>query len=155
MRKKHPYTNIGISSYCYPFAIGSGKKFQPEHPMSAIDLINKAIELDTVNSVATMESVSTVLENLSKYTVNLHIKDYRINRRKDAAGLVVNGTPAGNGVLNIPLILDVLKKDAPSDFNTILELWMEPEETIEETLEKEEIWVHKSISYLKSIISDQ
>ncbi|MDF2524448.1 MAG: Xylose isomerase protein barrel, partial [Clostridiales bacterium] len=116
---------------------------------------NIGIVLDTVNSVATLESVSTVLKNLAKYTVNLHIKDYRINRRKDASGLVVVGTPAGDGVLNIPSILDVLKKDAPSDFNTILELWMDPEETLEETLQKEETWVRKSVAYLKSIISDK
>ena len=36
----------------------------------------------------------------------------------------------------------------------ILEQWTPPEETLEKTIEKEQIWARKSIQYLRKYIKD-
>jgi len=110
------------------------------------------IVLDTVNSFAREENTKAVLSQLSKYTVNFHVKDFKIYRVPNAMGLLVTGTPAGDGFLNVPMVLNVLQTEAQSDFSTVLELWMSPEPTIEQTIEKEDQWVKKSIQYLRTLI---
>jgi sugar phosphate isomerase/epimerase len=112
------------------------------------------IVLDTVNSFSKEERPHEVLDILAPYTVCFHVKDYTIQRRTDAQGLVVTGTIAGQGRLNIPTMLDVLRKQAPQDFSTILEFWMEPAQTLATTLAKEECWVAESIKYLRGLIPD-
>ncbi|MBE6828942.1 MAG: sugar phosphate isomerase/epimerase [Ruminococcaceae bacterium] len=112
------------------------------------------IVLDTVNSFACEENTQTVLSHLGKYTVNFHAKDFKIGRVPNAMGLSVTGTPAGEGFLNVPAVLSVLQTEAQSDFSTILELWMSPEPTIEQTIEKEDQWVRKSVQYLRTLIRD-
>jgi sugar phosphate isomerase/epimerase len=108
--------------------------------------------IDTVNSFSTMEPTVKIMETLSPFAVELHIKDYTIERRKDAQGLVIKGTVAGEGMLDIPYVIDMMKKNARSDFSTILEFWMEPEKSLELSIIKENEWVEKSLNYLKSII---
>ncbi|MDR1316588.1 MAG: sugar phosphate isomerase/epimerase [Spirochaetales bacterium] len=112
------------------------------------------IVLDTVNSFSKEERPHEVLDILAPYAVCFHVKDYTIRRRTDAQGLVVTGTVAGEGRLNIPSMLDVLRERAPRDFSTILEFWMEPAETLAATLAKEEHWVAESIKYLRGLIPD-
>jgi sugar phosphate isomerase/epimerase len=112
------------------------------------------IVLDTVNSFSKEERSLEVLDILAPYVVCFHVKDYNIQRRTDAQGLVVVGAIAGEGRLNIPHMLNVLRERAPRDFSTILEFWMEPAETLSATLAKEEYWVEKSINYLRSLIPD-
>lgn len=104
------------------------------------------IVLDTVNSFACEESAQDVLEVLAPFTVNFHLKDYKISRVPNSMGLLVTGTIAGEGRLNVPEMLKVLRKKAPGDFNVILELWMQPEATIGRTIQKENEWVTQSIS---------
>lgn len=108
--------------------------------------------IDTVNSFSKMESTVKIMETLAPYAVELHIKDYTIERRKDAQGLVIKGAIAGQGRLDIPYVLDMMKKHARSDFSTILEFWMEPEQDLPSCMAKENEWVEKSVAYLKSVI---
>lgn len=110
------------------------------------------IVLDTVNSFACEENSEQVLNALGKYTVNLHVKDYRIGRIPNAMGLQVTGTPAGEGFLKLPYMLDVLYQNAKQDFSSILELWMPQEDTEAKTLFKENQWVEKSIQYMKHVL---
>lgn len=110
------------------------------------------IVLDTVNSFACEENSSQVIETLGKYTVNFHVKDYEIKRCNEQMGLRVTGTIAGQGFLKIPEMLKQLRAEAQTDFSSILELWMEPCETAEETVAKEQLWVKESIQYLKNYI---
>ena len=109
------------------------------------------IVLDTVNSFACEEGTELVLNTLAPYTVCFHMKDYRIDRVSTNMGLEVYGTIAGEGRLNLPRCLQILRKRAKSDFSTILEFWMQPENTPEKTVRKEEEWVEKSITYMKSV----
>lgn len=121
--------------------------------MEAVDNPYVGIVLDTVNSFACEENTTQVMDTLAKYTVNFHVKDFRIERVKNNMGLLVTGTPAGEGFMDIPLMVDRLCREARSDFSSILELWMAPESNLAETLQKEDRWVKESIAYLKQVIA--
>lgn len=107
--------------------------------------------LDSVNSMGAGEGFETVSEILIPYTINLHIKDFRISRASHKMGLVIEGTPAGKGMLNIPELVAKIREKGRCE-SAILELWTPPEKTIAETIKKEEVWASESIDYLKQIM---
>lgn len=108
--------------------------------------------LDTVNSVGANEGLGQILPILLPYTVNLHVKDFVVERVPDKMGFVVRGTPAGGGMLAIPELLESVKVFRKCRSAT-LEIWMDREKTIEETIAKEEQWVESSIDYLIKYIA--
>jgi len=112
------------------------------------------IVLDTVNSFGCEEGTWQVVKELAPYMVNFHMKDFQITRIASKLGFEITGTVAGEGRLQFPKLLEVFGEQARSDYSTILELWMKPEPTIEQTLEKENCWVEKSIFNLKKMLSD-
>ena len=83
--------------------------------------------------------------------VNLHLKDARIQRLSHNMGFRVEGTPAGQGMLDIPGIIEGVRRlERPCD--AILELWPPPEEDIAGTVEKEQVWVRESVRYLRGLV---
>jgi sugar phosphate isomerase/epimerase len=108
--------------------------------------------LDTVNSFGAGESVNEVVSTLAPYTVNIHVKDFEIKRKSHKMGFHINGCIAGTGMLNIPSLIKEIGKNNRCKTAT-LEVWSDPEQTIEESIRKEKNWVEKSIDYLKTILS--
>jgi sugar phosphate isomerase/epimerase len=106
--------------------------------------------LDTANSLGAGESVETILEVLGPDTVNLHIKDFGIERLSHKMGFVIQGRIAGEGALNIPALLKKIKSFGKCH-SAILEQWVPPVANIDDTINKEERWAEKSIEYLKDI----
>ena len=106
--------------------------------------------LDSVNSMGAGEGFETVSEILIPYTFNLHIKDFTIFRVSHKMGFVIEGRPAGQGMLNISGLLSALSETGRCH-SAILELWTPPEPEIEDTILKEERWASESIEYLKMI----
>jgi L-ribulose-5-phosphate 3-epimerase UlaE len=98
------------------------------------------------------EGVETVVDILAPYTVNLHVKDFHVQRVYHMMGFVVEGRPAGKGMLNTEWLLERLAPYKKCQ-SAILELWTPPEENIQATIEKENRWAEESIRYLKHIIS--
>jgi 3-oxoisoapionate decarboxylase len=107
--------------------------------------------LDTANSLGAGEGIGEVVACLAPYTINLHIKDFIIERVDHKMGFKVSGRVAGDGMLNIPWLVEALSEQGRCTTAT-LEVWSDPEETIDTTTAKEREWVEKSISYLKTII---
>jgi sugar phosphate isomerase/epimerase len=108
--------------------------------------------LDTANSLGAGEGLKEVVSILAPYTVNVHIKDFSICRLDHKMGFKINGCIAGTGMLDIPLLINEVRNYGRCDTAT-LEIWSDPEQTIEETILKEQVWVEKSIEYLKTVIS--
>lgn len=108
--------------------------------------------LDSVNSMGAGEGFETVSEILLPYTFNLHIKDFTIRRVSHKMGLVIEGTPAGKGMLKIKALIEKLSASDHCN-SAILELWTPPGNEIEDTVLKEERWAEESIEYLKSLIN--
>jgi sugar phosphate isomerase/epimerase len=107
--------------------------------------------LDSVNSMGAGEGFETVSEILAPYTFNLHIKDFTIHRVSHKMGLIIEGCPAGKGMLDIPGLLNLIGSYSQCD-SAILELWTPPDDNIEATIKKETRWAEESIEYLKTLI---
>lgn len=105
--------------------------------------------LDTVNSFGSLEGPNVVIETLAPYTVNLHIKDFDIRRADHNMGFTIFGTPAGQGRLELPKLIEHLKQYGKCKTG-VLELWPSPEQTVEATIRKERGWLKQSASYLLS-----
>jgi sugar phosphate isomerase/epimerase len=104
--------------------------------------------LDTANSLGAGEGLDAVLAILGPLAVNLHVKDFHIERVPHLMGFSVSGRPAGSGFLDVP---DLLQRLAPFDRcrTAILELWTPPEPDLEQTIAKESSWAVQSLEYLK------
>lgn len=107
--------------------------------------------LDSVNSMGAGEGFEEVSRILLPYTINLHIKDFTIKRVSHKMGIIIEGAPAGKGMLNIRELVDKLTTDSLCK-SAVLELWTPPEADIEDTIKKEEDWALRSIAYLKLIL---
>jgi len=112
------------------------------------DISEVGICLDTVNSLGALECPDVVIQGLSPYTVNIHLKDFRIFRPNYSMGFIVEGTVAGKGMLDFKSIFKnpLLIQHNP---NIILELWTPFGPTIADTVAKEAEWVEKSIKNLR------
>jgi Sugar phosphate isomerases/epimerases len=103
--------------------------------------------LDTVNSVGRLEAPEQVVRALAPYTIDLHLKDFVIERVPQQLGFTVVGCPVGQGIIDVPALLKAL----PADANVVLEQWPPPDTTPERTAEREREWAAHSIAYLKSL----
>jgi len=108
--------------------------------------------LDTANSLGAGEGLETVVAELAPLTFNLHIKDFRITRVPHQMGFTVEGRPAGQGMLNLPGLLEALQRHGRCE-TAVLELWTPPEGSLEEMIAKEEEWAGCSMEYLKPMFA--
>lgn len=100
--------------------------------------------LDTCNSTCFISPTETVVRTLAPYAKTVHFKDYvvTLNPRGD----VITGVPLGQGYVNFPLLLDILKQNG-YDGNIFLELYIDHCDSHDETAAYEEDCVKQSIDY--------
>lgn len=128
-------------------------RFSVETLKSIIEAVasdHVGICLDTANSLGAGEGLEVVVDKLAPYAVNLHIKDFLIERFPHKMGFTVTGRPAGSGCLDAPALVTRLAPFGRCQTAT-LELWTPPENNLEVTISKEASWAVQSINYLKSI----
>lgn len=111
------------------------------------------ITLDTVNSFGALELPETVVPILAPYTRCLHIKDFTIRRPSHQLGFVIEGCAAGSGKLDTPWLLQAVSC-SPHPFNAILETWVTPSDSLDETLARERRWAVEGVSHLRTLIPD-
>jgi len=104
--------------------------------------------LDTANSLGAGEGISAVASVLAPLTVNLHLKDFRVQRVPHLMGFVVSGCPAGCGLMDLPRLLEELSRFGRCK-TAILEQWTTPEPQIDQTIAKEDTWASQSLQYLE------
>lgn len=109
--------------------------------------------LDTVNSFGALETPEMVVRELGPRAINLHVKDFTIRRHPHQMGFEVVGTPAGQGLLNVPWLVGELKHTAVR--TAILELWTPPEPALEATIVKEAEWAEVSVAYLRTMLDTE
>lgn len=107
--------------------------------------------LDTVNSFGALEGPEVVVSTLAPYVLNLHIKDFNVERVSSAMGFEIRGCPAGRGRLNVAWILEQLRA-AGRDPNAILELWTPYGPDLAATIAREAAWADESIGHLRRLI---
>jgi sugar phosphate isomerase/epimerase len=69
------------------------------------------VTLDTGNSIALLEDPHAVVEALSPWTMTTHFKDMAVDEYPD--GFLLSEVPLGDGFLDLPRIVSVLKKTRP------------------------------------------
>ncbi len=119
--------------------------------LQALDSPFVGICLDTVNSFGSLEGPATVVSQLGPYVVNLHVKDFSIRRIGHNMGFLLDGTPAGAGMLDVPWLLGELDRHG-RDYNAIIELWPPPEPTMQATIIKEQDWARQSVRNMRQWI---
>ncbi len=112
-----------------------------------------AICLDTANSLGADEGIYEVATHLLPYTVNLHVKDYRIDRLDHGMGFTVTGAAAGTGQAPIPWLLTELTRFGKCRSAT-LETWSLPAATTRESIEREREWSATGAAYLQSALRE-
>lgn len=121
--------------------------------LQALSSPHVGVCLDTVNSFGSLEGSEVVVNTLGPYVVNLHAKEFIVKRASHMMGFEITGRPAGQGMMNVPWLLDTLHGFGRS-FNSIIETWLPMQVTIEETLLVEARWVRESVAYLRQYIKD-
>ena len=56
------------------------------------------------------EGVAAVVDTLAPSPLNLHLKEFTVARVSHKMGFVVEGCPAGQGMLNIPWLLEEIRR---------------------------------------------
>ena len=107
--------------------------------------------LDSINSLGALEGTKEVTAILAPFVVSLHVKDVIIRRSNETMGFVVEGRPAGQGMIDVPWLIGEMRAKARSP-NAILELWPPKGSTIEESIATEDEWAKTSIRYLRALI---
>ena len=108
--------------------------------------------LDTANSFGGGEDIRKVAATLAPITVNLHVKDFVIERVPYLMGFTISGRPAGAGMLDLPQLLQRIVPFGRCA-TAILELWTPPEPQLEDTIAKEVRWAAQSMEYLKPLFA--
>lgn len=123
------------------------------HIIEATDTEYVGICLDTANSLGADEGIWEVAQTLAPYTLNLHVKDYRIQRLEHQMGFRIEGTPAGAGQTPIPWLLKTLSEYGRCQSAT-LEVWCPPQPTLHQTIRQERAWVDQGSAYLRSCLRE-
>ena len=106
--------------------------------------------LDTVNSFGALEDPARVIAALAPHTINLHVKDFVIERLDHRMGFQIRGCPAGSGRLDVPGLLATLRGFG-HDPSVILEQWTPYQGTVAATVALERRWADESVAYLKGL----
>lgn len=107
--------------------------------------------LDTVNSLGSLETVEHVVRTLAPWVMNVHVKDFVIQRTNHKMGFLVEGCPAGKGMVDVPSLV-ALARALPHNVNVVLEQWPPFLNDLDATIEQEARWAVESLAYLRRLI---
>jgi sugar phosphate isomerase/epimerase len=108
--------------------------------------------LDTANSLGAGEGIGQVLNQLAPVCVNLHVKDFAIERLPYLMGFMVTGRALGEGMLPLDDVLAAVHASGRCS-TAVVELWTPPETNAAATLAKETSWAHQSIEILRNALA--
>jgi 3-oxoisoapionate decarboxylase len=114
-----------------------------------IDHPRLGICLDLTNSFGALESADSILDNLAEVTINIHLKEFIVERLPHLMGFAFVGRPAGQGKLPLESIFSRVAHFGREP-DAVIELWTPFKRSLSETLAQEEEWARMSIDYLKS-----
>ena len=109
--------------------------------------------LDTVNSLGRGEGLREVTTALMPFTKCLHVKDFTVHRHKSDMELTITGAPAGEGKLDIPAQLWMLRNVQP-EATVVLEQWVPFQGNLAQTIERQDSWAESSVRYLKKHLAE-
>ncbi len=144
-----------------PVFADAGVKIAIEnHDRFPVQVLRKVIEeagtdwagicLDTANSLGTLQGPNEALDALCPYVLNLHVKDVRARRESHMLGFRIEGTPVGEGSVDVEGVVRRVRAANPRA-NVVIELWTPPQESLQATIALERRWLEQSVRYLRSL----
>jgi 3-oxoisoapionate decarboxylase len=135
-------------------AIENHDRFSTGQLLHIVDSLGDwvGICLDTVNSLGALEPPETVIAALGPRAINVHLKDFTIQRHRHALGFEVVGTPLGQGRLDLPRLLEALEGWGQVR-TAILELWTPLGESLDLTIATEQAWAVASLAHVRAATS--
>ena len=117
--------------------------------VDAVDSPFLGICLDPANTVARLEMPDTVIAACAPRTANVHVKDFTFTRAEGWVGFSLVGCPLGSGLLPYDAMIAAV---APEErgVNLIVEHWVPPADTIEDTCRIEREWTRHSVEFMRS-----
>lgn len=107
--------------------------------------------LDTANSLGAGEGIGEVLAQLAPVCVNLHVKDFAIERLPYLMGFTVTGRSLRQGMLPLDQVIRSVARHGRCA-SAIVETWPPPESDLAATLSKEQRWAEESITVLRETV---
>lgn len=117
--------------------------------VEAVDSPNLGVCLDPANSVARLEMPHEVISRTAKKVVNVHVKDFHFTRAEGWVGFSLVGCPLGTGLLPYGEMIDAVHP-GENDVSLIVEHWVPPSATLEETCRTERDWTEHSVEFMRS-----
>lgn len=106
--------------------------------------------LDLTNSYGALENTGEILDALAPLAINVHLKEFVIERLPHLMGFAFRGRPVGQGKLPLTELFTRLAA-AGRRPNVIIEHWTPFAGTLEATLEQEEQWARASVAHLRGL----
>jgi sugar phosphate isomerase/epimerase len=109
--------------------------------------------LDTANSVASAEDPLTTVGLLAPYALDVHLKDFRIERdlARDPAGYRIIGTALGEGWLPADEVVKRIRTKSPAE-SCHVELFLDRAATERETVAQERDAVARSVATARRLL---
>ncbi|GAB3340177.1 hypothetical protein GCM10027299_53390 [Larkinella ripae] len=93
------------------------------------------VTLDFGNNIALLEDPMKLVETLAPYTLSTHVKDMGVQPYPD--GFLLSEVPLGNGILDLPKMVEICKKHNP---NVTFNLEMITRDPLEIPCRKADYW---------------
>lgn len=124
------------------------------HVVKTVSSSNLGICLDPANCIANLEYPDDVMLLAAPFVKNLHLKDFKFERKEVWVGFSLIGTPFGKGLLNTKDLIRTLRRHHVN-INAIVEFWLPFSSSIEETVMLEKEWIRESLDFIKENLMDQ
>jgi sugar phosphate isomerase/epimerase len=109
--------------------------------------------LDTINNFGTLETPIQVVQQLGEFVINLHYKDFVIDRIASKMGYQIEGTPAGKGALNARWLLETINAYEKCK-SVIIEQWVPYIDSLESTRKRELEWAQEGAKFLSDTMDN-
>ena len=110
---------------------------------------NLGVCLDLTNSFGALESADSILDHLAELTINIHLKEFVVERLPHLMGFAFVGRPIGQGKLPLETIFSRVALFGRKP-DVVVELWSPYMGNLAKTLAQEENWARLSVDHLKS-----
>lgn len=120
--------------------------------MAEIGSRHVGICLDTANSLGAGEGIREVLAHLAPVCVNLHLKDFAIERLPYLMGFTISGRSLGQGMLPLEDTIRAVASHGRCD-TAVIETWPPPEADPAATIAKEARWAAESVEVLRAALA--
>jgi sugar phosphate isomerase/epimerase len=103
-----------VERHRMPLGIENHKDWRVDQQVALLEQYSSeylGVSLDTGNNLAVLDDPTETVEALAPYTFNVHFKDMGLEEYAD--GILLSEVPLGEGILDLPRIVDIVRRARP------------------------------------------